>query len=411
MDDWKSRIETELKDGAQELFSSIGGSLKRLLQQRELSDEELAASYRQAFSKRISSERSGLAGHTSAFIGVNAGITVLWAILATTTGAVFPWFLFPLFGWGIGYVSHRATVRVREAEYREVTAARHPTRKQLQIHRELWKVRRKWRGSLASSGMTIALLVMINVVTGGIGSFPWALIPSTFIGVGLFTHYGRFRGEEAELARELEDSGFRLESGPFQARSGGITGRAGQMGLAGGRSPGSALSDPAREAKALRAAILADVKKYAEVADALGSDGVSVLDQYVSQIESLNTTYEEVTELVRSIPVENLERDRLHVQRQLSGSTGGRLQEEYRRHLAQIEEQLRSHQELKSEQEILRLRVAGALQALNQLKIDVARTRSSRSAGNESAMGELRSRSVEISRYLEDLRSAWDEIS
>ncbi len=384
-------MEHELRDGAQDLLTSLGGGLKKLLQRRELTDEELAVSYREAFSRRIASERSGLAGHTSAFLGVNAVITGIWAI----TGAGFPWFLFPLFGWGIGYVSHRATVRVREAEYREVTAARKPTRQQLRIHRELWKVRRRWWGHLSSNGMVIALLVMTNVVTGG--GFPWAFIPSGFIAVGIFHHFGRYRSQERELTTRLAESGFHLD-GPVGWKRNGL-------------EKVATGADPVREARSFKAAILGDVKKYPEVAGALGSDITSVLDQYIAQIESLNTTYEEVGELLRSIPLEELRRDQLHLQRQLNSATDDRLKEEYRRRMEQIDHQLKSHDELSSEQEILRLRVAGALQALNQLKIDVARTRSSQTAGNDEAVGELRNRSKEISRYLEDLRSAWDELS
>lgn len=393
MDDWKSRMEHEFRDGAQDLLTSLGGGLKKLLQRRELTDEELAVSYRQAFSKRIASERSGLAGHTSAFLGVNAVITGIWAI----TGAGFPWFLFPLFGWGIGYVSHRATVRVREAEYREVTAARKPTRQQLRIHRDLWKARRRWWGHVSSNGMIIALLVMTNVITGGIGSFPWSFIPSGFIAVGIFHHFGRYRSQERELTARLAESGFRLD-GPVGWKRNGL-------------EKGTSAADPVREARSLRTAILSDVKKYPEVASALGSDITSVLDQYITQVESLNTTYEEVGELLRSIPLEELRRDQLHLQRQIDSTTDVRLKEEYRRRLEQVDHQLKSHDELSSEQEILRLRVAGALQALNQLKIDVARTRSSQAAGNDEAVVELRHRSKEISRYLEDLRAAWDELS
>lgn len=392
MDDWKSRFEEELRDGADELregasdlLASIGGGLKRILQRRELSDEELAVRYREAFARRIRSERAGLSGHTVSYLGVNTVLTGIWAM----TGGGFPWFLFPLFGWGIGYCTHWVTAKAREGEYREVTAARHPTRKQLQIHRDLWKARRNWRGHLTSNGTTIALLGMVNIVTGSV--FPWALIPSGFIAVGLFSHYGRYRHRSAELAEALEREGFRLD-GP-------------------GGDGVSLSQDVVKEAKVLRGAILADVKGYPEVADALGTDVAAVLDEYISQIGSLSTTYQEVTGLLKSIPLEELRQETLQLQRRIAAAADDRLKGEYRRRLDQLRQQMKSHDELQAEQEILRLRISGALQALNQLKIDIARVRSSRSAGDGAGHAELRAKSAEISRYLEDLRAAWDEIS
>lgn len=169
--------------------------------------------------------------------------------------------------------------------------------------------------------------------------------------------------------------------------------------------------DVVKEAKVLRGAILADVKGYPEVADALGTDVAAVLDEYISQIGSLSTTYQEVTGLLKSIPLEELRQETLQLQRRIAAAADDRLKGEYRRRLDQLRQQMKSHDELQAEQEILRLRISGALQALNQLKIDIARVRSSRSAGDGAGHAELRAKSAEISRYLEDLRAAWDEIS
>lgn len=46
--------------------------------------------------------RLGLAIHVSIYLVVNIGLFAIWSI----SGAAYPWFLWPLFGWGIGIVSH-----------------------------------------------------------------------------------------------------------------------------------------------------------------------------------------------------------------------------------------------------------------------------------------------------------------
>jgi hypothetical protein len=45
------------------------------------------------------------------------------------------------------------------------------------------------------------------------------------------------------------------------------------------------------------------------------------------------------------------------------------------------------------------------------LKIDVTRARTDRFTEAEHTLADVRSRSAELSRYLDDLRAAWDELS
>jgi hypothetical protein len=40
--------------------------------------------------------------HLAVFLATNVFLFVIWAV----TGAGFPWFIFPFFGWGIGIVAH-----------------------------------------------------------------------------------------------------------------------------------------------------------------------------------------------------------------------------------------------------------------------------------------------------------------
>ncbi len=61
------------------------------------SDEEL-----RALARKRAEEKTGFYLHFTIYVIVNALLIVLWYF----TGAGFPWFVFPLFGWGIGVAAH-----------------------------------------------------------------------------------------------------------------------------------------------------------------------------------------------------------------------------------------------------------------------------------------------------------------
>lgn len=44
--------------------------------------------------------------HAVVFALVNLMLVVIWLVTAAAAGSWFPWFVFPLFGWGIGLGSH-----------------------------------------------------------------------------------------------------------------------------------------------------------------------------------------------------------------------------------------------------------------------------------------------------------------
>jgi hypothetical protein len=64
----------------------------------QMSEEEL---YKEA-RKRVE-EKKGFFIHLSTYIIVNIMLVIIWAFPA---GGGYPWFLFPLGGWGIGLILH-----------------------------------------------------------------------------------------------------------------------------------------------------------------------------------------------------------------------------------------------------------------------------------------------------------------
>ena len=354
--------------------------LKRILKS-DADDQTVAEAYEQEFARRLRSERAGLAGHTTSYIGVNAMLFGIWGFTGGFAAAAFPWFLFPLLGWGIGYLSHRAGVSAREREYAEVKGMVAPSREQLSEHRRLWKLRRGFRTHLASSGMTVLLLATINAITWG--GFPWAAIPTGFMGVGMLQHWRRTR--EAIASADFPT--------PVSTTARG--------------EPDTVTARVAT----LREQLLGDLEALPEAERPVGSEFRSLLDTYVDQIESLTSARREIDSVIASIPIGELEQSRRRLSQRIEESQEPRLKAEYQRSLEQVDRQRQSYSELTTEREMLDLRSDTALHALTQLRIDLARARTTRERVTDSTLDDVRTRSEELSRYLADLRSAYDELS
>lgn len=77
--------------------------------------------------KRRVRARTGFAIHLSIYVIVNLGLFTIWWL----TRASYPWFLWPLFGWGVGLVSHAIALvfgpdSAHEERAIEREMARHP---------------------------------------------------------------------------------------------------------------------------------------------------------------------------------------------------------------------------------------------------------------------------------------------
>ena len=75
---------------------------------QNLSEEQI---YEEA-KKRVE-EKKGFYIHLTIYIVVNIGLVLLWAFAADRG---FPWFVFPLGGWGIGLLFHYLGVFVFEGK-------------------------------------------------------------------------------------------------------------------------------------------------------------------------------------------------------------------------------------------------------------------------------------------------------
>ena len=74
----------------------------------DMSEEQI---YKQA-EKRVEA-KSGFFKHFAIYIVVNIMLVLIWAF---ATGGGFPWFIFPLVGWGIAVLIHFLAVFVFEGK-------------------------------------------------------------------------------------------------------------------------------------------------------------------------------------------------------------------------------------------------------------------------------------------------------
>jgi uncharacterized membrane protein len=61
--------------------------------------------------RRASGQRLGFRIHATVFVAVQLLLVGIWAVIWTTAGVSYPWFVYPLLGWGVGLAAHYAAVR------------------------------------------------------------------------------------------------------------------------------------------------------------------------------------------------------------------------------------------------------------------------------------------------------------
>ncbi|NBF41759.1 MAG: hypothetical protein GVY14_15225 [Spirochaetes bacterium] len=352
---------------------------------------------------------AGFRGHAAVYTAVNAGLFGIWA----WTGAGFPWFLIPLFAWGIGLSSHYDAMRRQRLESRELSELPIETREQLRTYRQYTKARAGWRGHLVSTGATSALLFTINMITSP--GFPWFLFPVGGMAIGLVSHYPRYRSKSQRLLariRELAAPGRVANAertlGRQRRRSeAGSTASRRRDGRSAGAYAGSAQAGratPVEEADTLRADILEQVTAAPELAR---ESFDSVLEEYLARIRSLSQTHDELAATGNRDDLEQIEAEVRELRGKLDAATDSRLRKEYDRSIEQLERQRRSYEELLRDQELIEVRLRAAVNMLKQMRVEVARMRGT---GGIESLDELKHRSEELSGYLADLRQAYDEL-
>lgn len=380
-----------------DLFSRIGSALREagILGgggQQALTDQQYVEQYRAKVERDAGKHRAELAGHLGSYLGVNAFLFLI--NMVTSPG--FPWFLFPLFGWGIGTLNHIHDVKRKQDAVRHLEALPNLDRAGLKMLQEYEQARSSMGAHIVSTVGTSALLVMINLVTSP--GFPWSLIPIGAMGIGLVAHLAAYPGKIRKLRTRMERAGILVPSLPLFRPVNRLP------------KPGAEGYTRTQQARIIRSVILSQYKKARKAGAPLERDFPAVLDTYVNQIEDLEAKCIEVKGLVSSIPTADLERDLVQLQRRKASTDDQRLQREYAESIRQIEQHRASYRELVNQQEMLNLRLTGALNSLKQLQIDLVRMQSISHTHDSSMLEDLRVRSEDLTRYLSDVERGFAEL-
>lgn len=99
-----------MPDDASDLFSLVRRELETWLAP---DDSSLEARLLRKWERKRRSVRS----HARSFVVVNGFLFLLWLMLGVSTGAWFPWFAFPLIGWGMGFTMQALGYRAWVSEH------------------------------------------------------------------------------------------------------------------------------------------------------------------------------------------------------------------------------------------------------------------------------------------------------
>jgi hypothetical protein len=61
--------------------------------------------------RRHRAARAGFRWHARAYLAVNAVLVLIWLSIWLQRDGAYPWFVYPLIGWGIGLAVHYSAVR------------------------------------------------------------------------------------------------------------------------------------------------------------------------------------------------------------------------------------------------------------------------------------------------------------
>ena len=346
--------------------------------------------YRDALADRARHQRGGLIGHFTSYLAVNAG---LWYIYITMAPYAH-WAAIVSAAWGIGLVSSIVASFRGDAKVREAKAVPELEGEAFSAYKKLNRTKDSIAMHAASTITVPILLGIINFCYPGGATFLWFLIPTVAMVASFLSHLGVYVSKRRNLEKRILSS-LGIEGGWRNIFKAGK----------GKKSTISALgayADQYYEAERAKADILSEMK---------GDEGATMkpaLDAYVGQVRLLASSANEIDRIVEAIPMDALAADKEGLLAKNQAATSPSLKEEYGRSIAEIEKQEQSYAELKNQSEVIRLRLGSSVNQLKQMRIDAARVRAAGEEGT-GGMDELKARTEELSRYLEDLRKGYDE--
>jgi len=357
--------------------------------------EELATDfslYRDRIEDKSRKASASFIGNMITYLGVNA---LLWYINLNIAQG-FMWAPIVSAAWGTGIVSGFFAMLRGRAKAAEVDKLPELRPEALEVYKKVNRVRDGMAMHFATTLSVPPMLFLINYLVSP--EFWWAAIPSGIMALSflahLITYPGTRRGLEKKLWRMLGVDSWRELFRMGRNRKAGAA--------AGPYAPVYA------EVASIRDEIVRDLKAGKGSAE-FGKDMIPTLDRYVEQVKLLSQSINEIDGIIASIPMDAIRHDREALEAKRGQTDSPSLKGEYGRSIAEIERQENACKELENQREVLGLRLGSSVNALKQLKIDMARMKALPETGERQALEEIRRKAGELSGYLDDLKTGYDE--
>ncbi len=395
--DRKQAIKAEFKRHAAEVATGRWDAELRGSDHFKPGDEEIESDfirYRDRLEEKARTSTAGFAGNVLSFLGVNAA---LWYINLRFTPE-FMWAPIVSASWGTGVVSNLFAMVRGRSKAAEIDRMPELKPAELDVYRKINRVRDSMAMHVASTISVPPLLFIINRIVSP--DVMWAVIPAGIMALSFLGHLIAYPGTLGGLRKKLQRM-LGVESWRELLKTGART--------AAGQATG-AYSPVYAEVASIRDEIVRSIKS-GKATDALGKDMIPTLDKYVDQVKLLSQSVNEIDAIVASIPTEALRRDRQALQSKRDATDSEALRSEYARSIGEIKKQEQACKELETQREMLRLRLGSSANALKQLKLDMARIQTLPEAREHQAMEALRQKASELTGYLDDLKTGYDEAS
>ena len=342
---------------------------------------------------------AGFLSHATSWLVVSAGLVALNLI----TSAGYPWAFFPIAGWGIGLACHWQAVRSARRKNRELKNLESVSSEQLGLVEKIQRAVGGFGAHAAAFLSVNAFLAGVNLVTSS--GYLWFFYPLVSWGVGFVLHGVNYLARRRELKRQLAEAGISwadIQAG--RSVSGGH-----RAAVAAG--PSSVTRDMehyelVREARAIRDRLLREISANEQLGRRMGDDAKELLTTYYDQLEKLVLRNDEFRKTVASLPEGSLERELEDYRARIPATEHAVLKREYEKAVEQGERHLKSVRELKQQKEIMGLRIQSSFGLLRQLELDFVRLKNAESTDDIRGLSSIRSKSHEISDYLEGLDEA-----
>lgn len=389
-------LKEELKRHEKELATGRWDKELRNSEHFKPGPEELLTDfsvYREAAKEKARKTSAGFAGNLISFVAINS---LLWYVNINYTPG-FLWAAIASAGWASGLVSSFFAMIRAKAKSKEAAKMPDLNDPAIAVYKKLNRVKDSMAMHFASTLSVPPLLFIINhLTTPGI---LWAAIPSAIMGFGFLGHLVKYPATVRKLEKKMFgllglDSWKQLfKIGKEKRQAPGI----------------GPYAEYLAEAVSVRDDIVKSIKSGKTASD-FGREMIPVLDKYVEQVKTLCQALGDTEQLVNAIPLAELKRDRDSLAAKMDAAESKMLKDEYTRSIEEIDRQLKASKGLAEQKEILKLRLASSVNALKQLKLDLARLKALPETGDIPVMEEIRQKAKELNIYMDDIKNAYFEV-